>query len=147
MELGLCSGNCASTRNTATIIAAALVSRLPLIVGGVVLALALIGAGAWYLLAVGKFFEVEAATAVSLERGRRRCLPVLQATGYVTARRRDRTRRKSPAPLTDVLNEEGDHVKEVGRSSPISTAPRSRRSSTQAKAGIQRANRALLALV
>src|SRR6185312_14751248 len=57
---------------------------------GVVVALvvlALLAAGGWWWFAGGKSFEVEAATAIAPASNAAGPLAVLQATGYVTARR------------------------------------------------------------
>jgi RND family efflux transporter MFP subunit len=117
-------------------------SRLPLIVGSVILALALIGAGAWYFLAGSKSFEIEAATAVSPSAGGGDTA-VLQATGYVTARRQATVSAQITGTLTDVLIEEGDHVKE-GQVLAHLDGTAQQAQLDQAKAGL-RANQALLA--
>ncbi|KLD75228.1 acriflavin resistance protein [Xanthomonas hyacinthi DSM 19077] len=83
--------------------------RLALIVAGVILVLLAPAAGAWALVA-HRPVEVKTATAVSpsasAEAG-----AVLQATGYVTARRQATVSAQITGTLTEVLIEEGDRVK------------------------------------
>ena len=86
-------------------------SRGPAIAIGVILVLLLIGAGAWYFLAGSKSFEVDTATAIAPSAGGQDTA-VLQATGYVTARRQATVSAQITGTLTEVLIEEGDHVKE-----------------------------------
>lgn len=71
--------------------------------------LALGGAGWWYLSG-GKAVEVEAATAVAPAAGVVGPQSVLQATGYVTARRQATVSAQITGTLTEVLIEEGEHV-------------------------------------
>ncbi|WP_426661457.1 efflux RND transporter periplasmic adaptor subunit [Rhodanobacter aciditrophus] len=85
-------------------------ARWPWIVLAIVLLLALVGAGAWW--AVGhRAIAVQTATAVSpaSDPG---AGAVLQATGYVTARRQATVSAQITGTLTAVLIEEGDHVKQ-----------------------------------
>ena len=84
-------------------------SRWPLIAAAVVLVLALAGAGAWYALTAGKAFEVEAATATAPSVGGADSA-VLQATGYVTARRLATVSAQITGTVSEVLIEEGVHV-------------------------------------
>jgi RND family efflux transporter MFP subunit len=83
--------------------------RLALIAAGVVAVLLAVGAGAWVFVA-HRPVEVKTATAVSpsanAEAG-----AVLQATGYVTARRQATVSAQITGTLTEVLIEEGDRVK------------------------------------
>ena len=83
--------------------------RLALIAAGVVAVLLAVGAGAWAFVA-HRPVEVKTATAVSpsanAESG-----AVLQATGYVTARRQATVSAQITGTLTEVLIEEGDRVK------------------------------------
>jgi RND family efflux transporter MFP subunit len=72
----------------------------------VLIALA-IGAGVFFF--GGQRFEVQAATAVTPTAGGSDTA-VLQATGYVTARREATVSAQITGTLTDVLIEEGDHV-------------------------------------
>jgi RND family efflux transporter MFP subunit len=83
-------------------------SRWPWIAGAFVLALALIGGGVWFFFG-GKTFDVQAATATapSTSGGD---TAVLQATGYVTARREATVSTQITGTLTQVLIEEGEHV-------------------------------------
>jgi len=75
---------------------------------GVVILLAIIGAAGWFFLG-HRPVEVQTATAVAPasagEAG-----AVLQATGYVTARRQATVSAQITGTLTDVLIEEGDRV-------------------------------------
>jgi RND family efflux transporter MFP subunit len=76
-------------------------------VTAVVLALA----AAALLLRAGGRFDVEAATAEPPAQGGA-ATAILQATGYVTARREATVSAQITGTLTQVLIEEGDHVKE-----------------------------------
>ena len=80
---------------------------------GVVAALVVLvalAAGVWWWFAGGKTFEVEAATAVAPASGGTGPLAVLQATGYVTARREATVSAQITGTLTEVMIEEGEHV-------------------------------------
>lgn len=83
--------------------------RWPWIVGGILGLLVLAGLGGWLLLGK-RAVEVQTAqaqsTASSAAAG-----AVLQATGYVTARRQATVSAQITGTLTEVLIEEGDHVK------------------------------------
>jgi len=83
--------------------------RWPWIVLAIVLLLVLAGAGAWWAMS-HRAIEVQTATAVSpaSDPG---AGAVLQATGYVTARRQATVSAQITGTLTAVLIEEGDHVK------------------------------------
>ncbi|GAA0251579.1 efflux RND transporter periplasmic adaptor subunit [Rhodanobacter caeni] len=84
--------------------------RWPWIAGGVLVLLAVLGAGAWLWLS-HRPLPVKTATAVAPaaagESG-----AVLQATGYVTARRQATVSAQITGTLTAVLIEEGDRVTE-----------------------------------
>ncbi|MEW9573520.1 efflux RND transporter periplasmic adaptor subunit [Rhodanobacter sp. Si-c] len=84
--------------------------RWPWVAGAVALLLALTGAGAWWAMS-HRAVMVQTATAVSpaSDPG---AGAVLQATGYVTARRQATVSAQITGTLTAVLIEEGDHVKE-----------------------------------
>lgn len=69
--------------------------------------LALIAAAAWWWLQRG--IEVEAVVATAPARGAQ-ATAVLQATGYVVARREATVSAQITGTLTDVLIEEGEHV-------------------------------------
>ncbi len=86
-------------------------ARWPLIAGALALLIVLLGAAAWYFLPGAKPFEVEAATA-SAPSANGGDTAVLQATGYVTARREATVSAQITGTLTDVMIEEGDHVQE-----------------------------------
>ena len=83
-------------------------ARWPWIAGAVVLVLLALGAGGWWMLA-HRAVAVRAATATAAgnpgEGG-----AILQATGYVTARRQATVSAQITGTLTEVLIEEGDHV-------------------------------------
>jgi RND family efflux transporter MFP subunit len=84
---------------------------------GVVVALVVLvalAAGGWWWFAGGKTFEVEAATAVAPAGNGSGPLAVLQATGYVTARREATVSAQITGTLTKVMIEEGERV-EVGQ--------------------------------
>ncbi|HSN00727.1 MAG TPA: efflux RND transporter periplasmic adaptor subunit [Rudaea sp.] len=83
-------------------------SHWPWIAGAIVLAIALIGGAAWFFFG-GKTFEVQAATAAAPAANGGETA-VLQATGYVTARREATVSAQITGTLTDVLIEEGEHV-------------------------------------
>jgi HlyD family secretion protein len=85
-------------------------SRTLWIVVGVVVALALVGAVVAYFVLRGPRFEVEAATAAppAASAGP---TAILQATGYVTARRQATVSAQITGALTQVLIEEGERVK------------------------------------
>jgi RND family efflux transporter MFP subunit len=74
-----------------------------------VLVLALIGAAGWWFFMGTRPLQVQTATAV--KNGGASASAVLQATGYVTARRQATVSAQITGTLTQVLIEEGDHVK------------------------------------
>jgi RND family efflux transporter MFP subunit len=80
------------------------------IIGVVIVLLALGAGGAWWFLHGGKTFEVEAATAVAPASGAGGSTAVLQATGYVTARRQATVSAQITGTLVQVLIEEGERV-------------------------------------
>jgi HlyD family secretion protein len=84
-------------------------SRTWWIVAGVVVALALVGAAVAYFVLRGPRFEVEVATAAppAASAGP---TAILQATGYVTARRQATVSAQITGALTQVLIEEGERV-------------------------------------
>lgn len=83
--------------------------RWPWIVGVMVLILLLIGAGSWWLLNHRAIpVHTVAAVAAASDPG---AGAVLQATGYVTARRQATVSAQLTGTLTEVLIEEGDRVK------------------------------------
>ena len=82
--------------------------RWPWIAGGVMVAVALLGLGGWFL--AGKHaVEVQTAQAQS-PAANTAAGAVLQATGYVTARRQATVSAQITGTLIQVLIEEGDHV-------------------------------------
>ncbi len=76
----------------------------------VVVALVVVAAASWWLMA-GKVVAVETVTA-STPAASGSGNAVLQATGYVVARRKATVSAQIVGTLTDVLIEEGDHVAE-----------------------------------
>ena len=77
--------------------------------GGLVL-VGLIGAGAWFGLSGRAALAVRTAVAQPMAGGGANA-SVLDATGYVTARRQATVSAQITGTLTEVLIEEGDHVK------------------------------------
>ena len=75
---------------------------------GIVLVLALLAGAGWWFLAA-KPIAVQTATAIA-PGANNGTSPILQATGYVTARRRATVSTQITGTLTQVLIEEGDHV-------------------------------------
>lgn len=82
--------------------------RWPWLVAALVVVLALLAGGFWWWSG-GRAVEVHAATAVAPTAGDAQGA-VLQATGYVTARRTATVSAQIIGTLTEVLIEEGDHV-------------------------------------
>src|SRR5258705_940345 len=78
-------------------------------VGGLVI-VGLIGAGAWFGLSGGAALPVRTVMAQPISGGAANA-SVLDATGYVTARRQATVSAQITGTLTDVLIEEGDHAK------------------------------------
>ncbi|HEY7872194.1 MAG TPA: efflux RND transporter periplasmic adaptor subunit [Rudaea sp.] len=85
-------------------------TRWPWIAGAIVLAIALIGGGTWYFFG-GKTFDVQAATATA-PAANGGDTAVLQATGYVTARREATVSAQISGTIVDEHVEEGEHVTE-----------------------------------
>ncbi|MEO9079382.1 MAG: efflux RND transporter periplasmic adaptor subunit [Rhodanobacter sp.] len=83
-------------------------ARWPWAVGTLVIALGLIGAMGWFWLG-HRAVPVRVAQAVSISADNQ-AGAVLQATGYVTARRQATVSAQITGTLTAVLIEEGDHV-------------------------------------
>src|SRR5690625_93290 len=83
--------------------------RWPWVLAALVVLLALVAGGAWWV-SQARAVEVHTVTAVapSISQGQG---AVLQATGYVTARRKATVSAQIIGTLTQVLIEEGDHVK------------------------------------
>lgn len=76
--------------------------------------LAALAAGGWWWFAGGRTFEVGTATAVAPAGSGAGALAVLQATGYVTARREATVSAQITGTLTRVMIEEGEKV-EMGQ--------------------------------
>jgi RND family efflux transporter MFP subunit len=86
-------------------------ARIEVGVAVVLLVLAVLAAGGWWYLRSGASFEVETATAVApTAASASGPLAVLQATGYVTARREATVSAQITGTLTQVMIEEGEHV-------------------------------------
>jgi RND family efflux transporter MFP subunit len=83
-------------------------ARWPWMVAGVLALVALLGAGGWFWLD-HRAVTVQIATAIA-PSANSEAGAVLQATGYVTARRLATVSAQITGTLTDVLIEEGDHV-------------------------------------
>jgi RND family efflux transporter MFP subunit len=81
----------------------------PWIVAAVVVALLLLGGAGWIMLG-HRAVPVQTATAVA-PTSESEAGAVLQATGYITARRQATVSAQITGTLTEVLIEEGDHVK------------------------------------
>ena len=84
--------------------------RWPWIIGAVVVVLLLLGGAGWMLFG-HRPISVLTATAITPTSGSE-AGAVLQATGYVTARRQATVSAQITGTLTAVLIEEGDHVKQ-----------------------------------
>ncbi|HXY76207.1 MAG TPA: efflux RND transporter periplasmic adaptor subunit [Steroidobacteraceae bacterium] len=92
-------------------------TRRTLLIGGGVALAAAIAAGAWFFLSVGASVPVRTALAQPMAAGGANA-SVLDATGYVTARREATVSAQITGTVAAVLIEEGDHVKEgqvIGR--------------------------------
>ena len=83
--------------------------RWPWIIGAIVLVLLIVGLGSWWMLGHRAItVRTAAAVAAANDPG---AGAVLQATGYVTARRQATVSAQITGTLTEVLIEEGDRVK------------------------------------
>jgi RND family efflux transporter MFP subunit len=78
------------------------------IIGGVVVLIVLVGGGAWLALSAGGALPVHTALAQPLGGGAG--ASVLDATGYVTARREATVSAQITGKVTEVLFDEGDRV-------------------------------------
>ena len=107
-------------------------------IAGVLVLLAALAAGGWWFLYGGKRFEVEAATASAPTGGAAGPGAVLQATGYVTARREATVSAQITGTLTQVLIEEGDRV-EKGQVLGTLEDTAQRAALAQAQAGLRAA--------
>src|SRR5215469_7026400 len=83
--------------------------RRPWIIGGVMVLLVLLGAGAWLALSARGALPVHTVLAQALGGGGAGA-SVLDATGYVTARREATVSAQITGKVTEVLFDEGDHV-------------------------------------
>ncbi|WP_300618652.1 efflux RND transporter periplasmic adaptor subunit [Dokdonella sp.] len=113
-------------------------SRAPIWIGAIVLLLVAAGAGAWWLLPHAKAFEVEVATAAAAGSGADGPAAVLQATGYVTARRQATVSAQITGTLTQVLIEEGERV-EAGQVLATLEDTAQKAALAQAQAGLRAA--------
>jgi RND family efflux transporter MFP subunit len=82
------------------------------IIGGVLALIVLLGGGAWLALSARGALPVHTAVAQSLGGGGGAGASVLDATGYVTARREATVSAQMTGKVTEVLFDEGDRVKE-----------------------------------
>lgn len=87
-------------------------SRAPWIIALVLVALLVAGGAWWWIAASGPTFEVTSVTALAPSAGGSGSAAVLQATGYVTARRQATVSAQITGTLSEVLIEEGEHVDE-----------------------------------
>jgi len=113
---------------------------------GVVVALiivAALGAGAWWYFSGGKAFEVEAATAIAPSSSGSGPMAVLQATGYVTARREATVSAQITGTLIKVMIEEGELV-EAGQVLALLEDTAQRASLAQAQAQLRAARSQLV---
>lgn len=85
-------------------------SRAPWIVAMVAVVLLAAGGAYWWWSASGRSFEVSAATAIAPSAAGGAPAAVLQATGYVTARRQATVSAQITGTLAEVLIEEGEKV-------------------------------------
>ncbi|MBL0165333.1 MAG: efflux RND transporter periplasmic adaptor subunit [Xanthomonadales bacterium] len=86
-------------------------SRAPWIVA--LVALVLLGvAAAWWWMSSQRSYEVSAVSAIVPSAGGAGSAAVLQATGYVTARRQATVSAQITGTMSEVLIEEGEHVAE-----------------------------------
>ena len=115
--------------------------RWPWIAAGLILLCVVAGGAAYFFLFGGASFDVQVATAQtpSTESGNN---AVLQATGYITARRQATVSAQITGTLLDVLIEEGDHV-ESGQVLAHLDSTAQHAQLTQTQAGV-RAAQALL---
>ena len=81
-------------------------------IAGVLLVVVLIGAGLWYYKSKPAGIVVHTAVAQPMTSGGPPSSSVLDATGYVTARREATVSAQITGTLIEVLIEEGDHVKQ-----------------------------------
>lgn len=119
-------------------------SRAPIWIAAAVLFAVAIGVGIWVALRSAKTFEVDVATAASPAGGAGAPAAVLQATGYVTARRQATVSAQITGTLTQVLIEEGERV-EAGDVLATLEDTAQKAALAQAQAGL-RAAQAQLAL-
>ncbi|HMM66401.1 MAG TPA: efflux RND transporter periplasmic adaptor subunit [Dokdonella sp.] len=85
-------------------------SRAPWIIALVAVIVLAAGGGLWWWSASGRSFEVSVATAVAPSAAGGASTAVLQATGYVTARRQATVSAQITGTLAEVLIEEGENV-------------------------------------
>ncbi|MEO8011842.1 MAG: efflux RND transporter periplasmic adaptor subunit, partial [Dokdonella sp.] len=85
-------------------------SAAPWIVGVLVVIASLAGGGAWLFFGNSRTFEIDTAVAAAPARAGAAGGAVLQATGYVTARRQATVSAQITGKLSEVLIEEGERV-------------------------------------
>ena len=79
---------------------------------GVAATVLVLGAAAYWVLSAGSAVPVQAATATAISAGSAAAASVLDATGYVVARRQATVSSKVTGKVTEVLIEEGARVRE-----------------------------------
>jgi RND family efflux transporter MFP subunit len=84
--------------------------RWPLIVGLALLAVLVVGAGVWFMIARPDLPTIETATAKSAWSGAAQGGALLDASGYVVARRQATVSAKVSGKVERVLIQEGEHV-------------------------------------
>lgn len=109
----------------------------------VVVALLAVAAGAWWFLRSAKAIEVDTAVAVAPAAAGNASLAVLQATGYVTARREATVSAQITGTLTQVLIEEGERV-EKGQVIALLDDTAQKAMLAQAQAGVRAARAQLV---
>ncbi len=85
-------------------------SRAPWIIALILVALVVAGGGIWWWMSSQQRFEVSAVAAIAPSANGSGSTAVLQATGYVTARRKATVSAQITGTLSEVLIEEGEHV-------------------------------------
>ncbi len=85
-------------------------SRAPWIIALILIVVLAAAAGVWWWMSAQKSFEVSAVAAIAPSADGSASTAVLQATGYVTARRQATVSAQITGTLSEVLIEEGDHV-------------------------------------
>lgn len=85
-------------------------SRAPWVIALILVVLLAAGAGVWWWMSSQQRFEVSAVAAIAPSANGTGATAVLQATGYVTARRQATVSAQITGTLSEVLIEEGERV-------------------------------------